>query len=307
MRRVTAPLEAMGARFKGGDTLPLTLHGGDLRGIRHRNVPWSAQVKSAILLAGLRADGKVEVDEPTPTRDHSEIMLRAFGAEVERNGTRVRLGRQRRLEARLVTIPGDPSSAAFAWAAAAAVPESQITTRDVLLNPLRSGFLMALQRMGGDLALDNVRGRHGETIGDVRVRHSPLFGAEFTAEEIPSMIDEIPALAVAAAFARGETRIEGLEELRHKESDRLAALVGGLKSCGVEARAEGDALIVEGGRPKGGARIDSGGDHRIAMAFLVLGLGADQPVTVTGAGMIATSFPGFAETMRGLGAEIERR
>lgn len=307
MRRVTAPLEKMGARFEGGDTLPLTLHGGGLQAIRHRNVPPSAQVKSAILLAGLRAEGEVEVDEPTPTRDHTEIMLRAFGAEVERSGTSVRLGLQRRLEARLLNIPGDPSSAAFAWAAAVAVRESEITTRDVLLNPLRSGFLMALQRMGGDLALDNVRGRHGETIGDVRVRHSPLFGAEFTAEEIPSMIDEIPALAVAAAFARGETRIEGLEELRHKESDRLAALVGGLKSCGVEARAEGDALIVEGGRPKGGARIDSGGDHRIAMAFLVLGLGADQPVTVTGAGMIATSFPGFAETMRGLGAEIERR
>ena len=306
MRRVTAPLEAMGARFEGGDTLPLTLHGGGLRGINHVNTPPSAQVKSAILLAGLHCEGDVEIAEPIPSRDHSEIMLRAFGAEVEQSGRVIRLGQQRRLKGRLVTIPADPSSAAFALAAASIVPESEVTVRDLLLNPLRSGFLMALQRMGGDLALDNIRGRDGETIGDVRVRHAPLFGAEFVPEEVPSMIDEIPALAIAAAFARGETRIEGLAELRYKESDRLEAMVEGLQACGVEAGAEGDSLIVDGGRVRGGASVDSRGDHRIAMAFLVLGLGADEPVTVTDGGMIATSFPGFAEAMRGLGAEIRR-
>jgi 3-phosphoshikimate 1-carboxyvinyltransferase len=306
MRRVTEPLEAMGARFDGGDTLPLTLHGGGLRGIHHVNIPPSAQVKSAILLAGLSANGDVEVAEPTPSRDHTEIMLRTFGAEVETSGRLIRLGAQRRLKGRLVTIPPDPSSAAFAWAAAAIVPGSEVTVRDVLLNPLRSGFILALQRMGGDVALNNVRGRDGETIGDVRVRQGPLFGAEFTAEEIPSMIDEIPALAVVAACARGETRIEGVAELRHKESDRLEAMVEGLRKCGADARSEGDALVVTGGKVRGGATVDSRGDHRIAMAFLVLGLAAEEPVTVTDAAMIATSFPGFAETMRSLGADIVR-
>ena len=304
MRRVAAPLEAMGARLDGGDTLPLTLRGGGLHGIHHVNTPPSAQVKSAVLLAGLRAEGEVEIAEPVPSRDHTEIMLRAFGAEVEQDGRVVRLGPQRRLKGRLATIPADPSSAAFPLAAAAIVPGSEVTVRDVLLNPLRSGFLMALQRMGADLQLDNVRGRDGETIGDVRVRHAPLFGADFAAEEIPSMIDEIPALAVVAAFARGETRIDGLAELRHKESDRLDAMLTGLQACGVPAQCEGDSLIVQGGRVSGGAVVDSRGDHRVAMAFLVLGLGAAEPVAVTDASMIGTSFPGFGEAMRGLGAEI---
>lgn len=304
MRRLTTPLEAMGARFDGGDTLPLTLHGGRLQGINHVNTPPSAQVKSAILLAGLQAQGAVEIAEPLPSRDHSEIMLRAFGADVEQDGRVVRLGSQRRLTGRLVTVPADPSSAAFALAAAAVVPGSEVTVRDISLNPLRSGFLMALQRMGADLQLHNVRGRDGETIGDAQVRHGPLFAADFEPEEIPSMIDEIPALAMVAAVARGESRIDGLGELRHKESDRLEAMAEGLAACGVDARCEGDSLIIQGGQVHGGASVDSRGDHRIAMAFLVLGLGAAGPVTVTGAEMIATSFPGFAEAMRALGALI---
>ena len=307
MRRVAAPLEAMGARVEGGETLPLTLHGGGLGGIHHVNVPASAQVKSAILLAGLNAGGEIEVAEPVPSRDHTEIMLRSFGAEVEQSGRVTRLGHQRQMNGRLVTIPSDPSSAAFALAAAAIVPGSEVTVRDLLLNPLRSGFLMALQRMGADLALDNVRGRDGETIGDVRVRHSPLFGAEFTPDEIPSMIDEIPALGIVAAFARGETRIEGLDELRHKESDRLEAMAEELSACGVEARTDGDALVVQGGRPRGGVSVDSRGDHRMAMALAVLGLAAEEPVTVTGTGVIGTSFPGFAKAMRAIGADIERQ
>ncbi len=305
MRRVRRPLEVMGARFDGGDTLPLTLHGGGLSGIEHLNVPASAQVKSAVLLAGLGSDGPVTVTEPLPSRDHSEIMLRHFGAEVQTDGRVIRLGARRKLEGRLVGVPGDPSSAAFAWAAAAIVPGSEVRTEGVLLNPLRSGFIMALQRMGADVRLDNVRGAQGETIGDVRVRFGPIFGAEFTAEEIPSMVDEIPILAVVAAYARGETRIEGLDELRHKESDRLLLMAEGLSACGVEARADGDALVVVGGPVRGGAAVRTEGDHRIAMAHLVLGLGAAEPVEVDEAEMIATSFPGFREAIRGIGAEIE--
>jgi 3-phosphoshikimate 1-carboxyvinyltransferase len=184
------------------------------------------------------------------------------------------------------------------------VPGSEVTVADVLLNPHRSGFVMALQRMGADVALANVRGRSGETIGDVRVRFGSIFGAEFTAEEIPSMVDEIPILAVVAAAARGETRIEGLDELRHKESDRLALMAEGLSACGVEAFADGDALVVRGGPIRGGANIRTEGDHRIAMSHLVLGLASEQPVTVDEAEMIATSFPTFRGAMRGLGAQI---
>jgi 3-phosphoshikimate 1-carboxyvinyltransferase len=305
MRRVRAPLEAMGVRFEGGDTLPLTVEGPVRQGIAHVNVPASAQVKSSVLLAGLGGDWPVEVTEPVPSRDHTEIMLAEFGAEVERSGPVTRLGFKRGLFGRLVEIGGDPSSAAFALGAAAIVPGSEVTVKNMLLNPHRSGFVMALQRMGADLAMDNIRGRGGETIGDVRVRFGPLFGAEFTPEEIPSMVDEIPILAVIAAGARGETRIEGLDELRHKESDRLALMAQGLSACGVEARADGDALVVRGGAIRGGASVRTEGDHRIAMSHLVLGLAAEQPVTVEEAEMIATSFPSFREAMRGIGARIE--
>lgn len=305
MRRVTGPLEAMGVRIEGGERLPLTVEGPVTRGLAHLNVPASAQVKSAVLLAGLGTDLAVEVAEPVPSRDHTEIMLAEFGVDVERDGQVTRLGAKRTLEARLVEVSGDPSSAAFALGAAAIVPGSEVTVKNVLLNPHRSGFVMALQRMGADLAMDNIRGRGGETIGDVRVRFGPLFGAEFTAEEIPSMVDEIPILAVVAAGARGETRIEGLDELRHKESDRLALMAEGLTACGIEARADGDALVVRGGGIRGGATVRTEGDHRIAMSHLVLGLAAEQPVIVDEAEMIATSFPTFREAMRGIGARIE--
>jgi 3-phosphoshikimate 1-carboxyvinyltransferase len=305
MGRVKRPLEAMGVRFDGGDTLPLTLHGPVTDGIDHHNVPASAQVKSAVLLAGLGTDRPVSVTEPLPSRDHSEIMLAAMGVDVIRDGQTVRLGERRSLQPALLQIAGDPSSAAFALAAAAIVPGSEVTAPDMLLNPQRSGFVMALQRMGADVALANVRGQSGETIGDVRVRYGPIFGAEFTAEEVPSMIDEIPILAVVAAFARGETRIEGLDELRHKESDRLALMEQGLRACGVDARADGDALVIQGGAVPGGAEVATQGDHRIAMAHLVLGLGAGQPVTVDEAEMIATSFPTFVSAMRALGADLK--
>ena len=304
MGRVRRPLEAMGATFSGGDTLPLTLVSGVTRGLAHLNVPASAQVKSAVLLAGLGTDQPVEIAEPVPSRDHTEIMLAAMGADVQRDGSTTTLGPRRKLQAVLTNIAGDPSSAAFALAAAAIVPGSEVTAPNVLLNPHRSGFVMALQRMGADVALAEVRGQGGETIGEVRVRHGPIFGAEFTAEEIPSMVDEIPILAVVAAFARGETRIEGLDELRHKESDRLALMAEGLKACGVDVCIDGDALVIQGGRVRGAAEIQTHGDHRIAMAHLVLGLGAEEPVCVNEAEMIATSFPTFREAMRGIGADI---
>jgi 3-phosphoshikimate 1-carboxyvinyltransferase len=305
MRRVRAPLEAMGVRFEGGDTLPLTVEGPVTRGIAHLNVPASAQVKSAVLLAGLGTSEAVEVAEPVPSRDHTEIMLAEFGVDLERSGSTIRLGEKRSLSGRLVNVAGDLSSAAFALGAAAIVPGSEVTVENVLLNPHRSGFVMALQRMGADLAMSNIRGSGGETIGDVRVRFGPIFGAEFTAEEIPSMVDEIPILAVVAAAARGETRIEGLDELRHKESDRLALMAEGLAACGVDARADGDALVIQGGPVRGGAEVRTEGDHRIAMSHLVLGLAAGEPVTVDEADMIATSFPTFREAMRAIGAAIE--
>jgi 3-phosphoshikimate 1-carboxyvinyltransferase len=305
MRRVRSPLEAMGAHFGGGDTLPLTVHGPVTSGISHLNNPASAQVKSAVLLAGLGTDQPVEIIEQVPSRDHTEIMLRTMGVEVESDGNVIRLGSKRELSGGLLQISGDPSSAAFALAAAAIVPGSEVTAPDMLLNPLRSGFILALQRMGADVRLDNVRGHSGETIGDVRVRHGPIFGAEFAPEEIPSMIDEVPILAVVAACAKSETRIEGLDELRHKESDRLALMVQGLQSCGVRARAEDAAMIINGGAVRGGAEVETKGDHRIAMAHLVLGFAAEEPVTVDNAEMIATSFPTFGGAMRGIGAPIE--
>jgi len=304
MRRVTAPLERMGARIEGGDRLPLTVHGARLGGIDHRNVPASAQVKSAIFLAGLSTSAPVRIEEPLPSRDHSEIMLRQFGVEIEG----ATLGEQRRLTGCTLAIAGDPSSAAFPIVAAAIVPGSTITVPNVLVNPLRTGLFETLEAMGADLALSGERVQSGEIVADLRLGYAALQPCQVSAAQIPSMIDEIPALAVACAFADGESVIEGLAELKVKESDRLGAVVAGLVACGVAAVADGDALRIFGrGRVRGGARVVTHGDHRIAMAFLTLGLGAEQPVEVDQAEMIATSFPGFVEVMRGLGASIEER
>lgn len=304
MRRVREPLEAMGARFEGGDTLPLTLHGGGLRGIEHLNVPASAQVKSAILLAGLRASGPVRVIEPQPSRDHSEIMLDAFGAEVMTRDGVVELGNRRQLRGARIDIWGDPSAAAFGWVAAAIVPGSSVETRGVMVNPLRVGILKWLERMGADATMLNPSRVSGEQVTAVTVRHGRLHAVEVPANAAPAMIDEYPLLAVAAAFASGTSVFHGLGELRVKESDRLSAIAEGLQRCGVEARIDGDTLSVTGGPVAGGA-VTTHGDHRIAMAFLVLGLGAQEPVSVDRAEMIATSFPGFVAAMRGIGGRIE--
>ena len=309
MRRITDPLTRMGARIEGGDRLPITVHGARLGGIEFRNVPASAQVKSAILLAGLGTSAGVSVTEPVPSRDHSEIMLAQFGCKVGIDDTSegwvASLGSERRLTACQLAIAADPSSAAFPLLAAAIVPGSEVSVRGTLVNPLRTGFHETLEAMGVDIELSNERIQSGEIVADMRIRYSTLKPCHIRAEQVPAMIDEIPALAVACAFADGESVIEGLAELRIKESDRLGAMVAGLAACGVSAIADGDSLRVFGrGEVRGGASIATKSDHRIAMAFLALGLGAEQPVEVDEAEMIGTSFPGFVEVMRSIGAQI---
>lgn len=309
MGRVTGPLIRMGARVGGDDRLPLTIHGERLGGIEYRNVPPSAQVKSAILLAGLSTDAPVRIVEPVPSRDHSEIMLAAFGCPTIVDDTPagwvISLGDQRRLRGCNLTIGADPSSAAFPLVAAAISPGSDVLARGVIVNPLRTGLYETLETMGANVELSNERIQSGEIVADIRIRYAPLRSCHVSGERIAAMIDEIPALAIACAFADGESVIEGLAELRVKESDRLGAIVAGLTSCGVAAFADGDVLRIFGrGSVRGGGRVATHGDHRIAMAFLILGLGAKEPVEVDEAAMIATSFPGFIETMRGIGAEI---
>jgi len=305
MERVLAPLREMGARTEGS-TLPVIIHGGDLHGLCFVNEKASAQVKSAILFAGLRATGAVEVIEPRPSRDHSENMLRAFGCEVSSDNGKIALGANRQLTGTGVSIPGDPSSAAFPVVAALLIPGSKITVRNMMTNPLRTGLLTTLREMGADIRRQNVRTEGGEQVADVTIAASSLSGVDVSSDRAPSMIDEYPILAVAAAFASGRTVMHGLSELRVKESDRLSAIIAGLRACGVRANDEGDTLIVEGlgGSPRGGADVRTHHDHRIAMSFLILGLASERPVTVDSADMIATSFPNFVPLMRSLGAEI---
>jgi 3-phosphoshikimate 1-carboxyvinyltransferase len=310
MQRVTLPLMRMGAKMQGGDGLPITIDGAHLAGIEHRNVPASAQVKSAILLAGLGTSSPVKVIEPVPSRDHTEIMLHQFGCEVsiddEPDGWTTALGTRRALAGCELSIGADPSSAAFPLVAAAIVEGSDVMVRGMLVNPLRTGLYEVLEQMGAEIELSNERIQSGEIVADVRVRSARLLPCHVHAEQVPAMIDEIPALAAACAFADGESIIEGLAELRVKESDRLGAIVAGLTACGVSVVVEGDTLRIFG-REKvpGGACVATQGDHRIAMAFLTLGLAAERPVEVDEAQMIATSFPGFAEIMRSLGADIQ--
>jgi 3-phosphoshikimate 1-carboxyvinyltransferase len=312
MDHVAEPLRDMGARIGGGPTLPMEVKGGGLKGINFVNETASAQVKSAILLAGLHADGEVEIFEPSRSRDHSERMLRAFGAEVDAQpageGARVRLSGRRKLEGTKITVPADPSSAAFPLVASLLTERSSIRLRGVLANPLRFGLFETLIEMGADLGVEGRRAVSGEEVADLVARSSNLGSIDVPATRAPSMIDEYPILAVAAACAAGVSVLRGLSELRVKESDRLAAIVEGLRACGVDAWIEEEALFVQGcgGPPPGGARVRSFGDHRIAMAFLVLGLCARQAVEIDQADMIDTSFPAFAELMHGLGAKVER-
>ena len=311
MNRVLKPLGEMGATWiaRSNGRLPLTLKGGNLQRLAYRLPEPSAQVKSAVLLAGLNAAGGAEVIEPEPTRDHTERMLRAFGAAVDVTedgaGRRVVLPGGQKLTGTRIRVPGDPSSAAFPLVAALITPGSEVTVEGVLLNALRIGLFDTLGEMGADLAVTNVRDEGGETVADVTARYSQLEGVETPPERAPAMIDEYPILAVAAAFAKGRTVMRGIGELRVKESDRIALMAKGLTSCGVAVEDGPDYMIVSGAETvKGGARVVTHGDHRIAMSHLVLGLAAEQPVSVDEPGMIATSFPGFVELMRGLGGDI---
>ena len=315
MNRVMTPLKAMGASFAGrsGGRLPLTLQGGALTRIDYRLPEPSAQVKSAVLLAGLHADGGAGVIEPEATRDHTERMLRAFGAVIEvedREGERhINLPGGQTLTGTAIMVPGDPSSAAFPLVAALITPGSEVTVEGVLLNVLRTGLFTTLQEMGADLTISNRREAGGEAVGDVTARYSALRGVDVPPERAPSMIDEYPILAVAAAFAEGATHMRGIGEMRVKESDRIALMAQGLAACGVGVEEEPEGLIVVGAAranhpAAGGARVVTKGDHRIAMSHLVMGLASDAAVSVDEPGMIATSFPGFVEMMRGLGGEI---
>lgn len=313
MGRVTEPLSLMGARFETspGGRLPLTMAGlCPAVPIRYVLPVASAQVKSAILLAGLNAPGITTVVEKEATRDHSERMLRGFGATVTveeaAEGRVISVTGEAELTGQRITVPGDPSSAAFPMVAALIVPGSDVTIENVGINPTRAGLITALQAMGASITLLNERTVGGEPVADLHVKASALKGIEVPTEIAPSMIDEYPILFIAAALAEGRTVARGLEELRVKESDRIAVMANGLKACGVEVEELPDGIIIHGrGGEKvpGGATVASHLDHRIAMSFAVLGLVAQQPVTVDDARPIATSFPDFVSLMTGLGAE----
>jgi 3-phosphoshikimate 1-carboxyvinyltransferase len=313
MARVVAPLEAFGISYEGQGPkalMPLTLHGAkDAKAITTTVKVASAQVKSALLLAALNAHGTTHITQTTLTRDHTEKMLAAFGAQISvvpdgHGGETISVWGRVKLSGRDVEVPRDPSSAAFPLVSALIVPGSEIELPGILLNSRRTGLIETLLEMGAKIEIQNERISGGEKIGDLVVRHSQLKGVEVAASRAPSMIDEYPILAVAAAFASGKTAMRGLEELRVKESDRLEAVARGLKLNGVSYQIEGDDLIVEGGSVPGGGTVPTHMDHRIAMAFLTMGLASEKPVTVDDVAMIATSFPEYQDLMRGLGAEF---
>ena len=303
MDRVVEPLRRMGARITGRDggrLAPLAIDGAPLRPITYATPVASAQVKSAILLAGLFAHGETAVTEPSPSRDHTERMLAVFGVPVLRSGLTVRVTGPAVLSAAALRVPGDISSAAFFLVAAAIVPGSVVTVRDVGLNPTRTGVLDALRAMGAAVEVDNVRDAGGEPAGDVTVRAASLHGTAIGGELVPRLIDELPVLAVAASVADGETVIRDAAELRVKESDRIAALARELGAVGARVEAQPDGLAIRGVPRLRGGRAASGGDHRVAMALAVAGLRAADPVTVDDTDCIRTSFPGFEETLRRL-------
>lgn len=317
MGRVTDPLSLFGAQAFGraGGRLPMTVVGAaDPVPVRYTLPMPSAQVKSAVLLAGLNAPGQTVVIEPEATRDHTERMLRGFGAEVEvedtPEGRVITLTGQPELVAQTVAVPRDPSSAAFPVCAALIVPGSEITVPGVSQNPTRNGLFTTLIEMGADLTFENPREEGGEPVADLRVRYSPgLKGVETPPERAASMIDEFPILSVVAAAAAGRTVMNGVKELRVKESDRIDAMARGLEACGVRVAETEDTLIVHGcgaGGVPGGATVESRLDHRIAMSFLCLGLVAQKPVKVDDGEPIATSFPVFEPLMAALGATITR-
>ena len=313
MRRIIEPVELIGAHavsVTDGGRLPITLAGArDPMPVVYRTPVPSAQIKSAVLLAGLAAPGETTVIESEASRDHTERLLAHFGADVrvadEDTGRWIRLQGQPELVPAPVMVPADPSSAAFPMVAALIVPGSELVLTEVMTNPLRTGLMLTLREMGADIEVLERRADRGEEMAGLRVRASALRGVEVPAERAPSLIDEYPILAVAASFAEGTTVMRGLKELRVKESDRLAAVADGLRATGVDVEVECDDLIVHGrARPLGGATVTTHMDHRIAMAFLVMGLASEKPVGVDDASFIATSFPAFPALMRAAGADL---
>jgi len=300
MARVVEPLSRMGARIEAlgeGGRPPLVIHGAPLRGCHHELKIASAQVKSAILLAGLQAKGLTVVEEPAKSRDHTERMLSAFGARVAVEGRKVEIFGPQELEGTEVELVGDLSSAAFLIVAAALVPGSDLRVERVGLNPTRTGLLDLLAEMGGDLSLVRQGEVAGEPVGMVEVRSSELKGIEVGGERLLRAIDEFPILCVAASLAEGDTRITGAGELRVKESDRIAAMACELRKLGARVEELSDGLVIRGGERLRGARLESHGDHRIAMALAVAGLVARGETEVEGAEVVAVSFPGFFECL----------
>ncbi len=300
MLRVVAPLRQMGAVIDGreyGNHAPLFVRGGELDGIEHEMTVASAQVKSALLLAGMGASGTTTVIEPAPSRDHTERMLASCGVPIRRSDGAVALDGGVAPSPLELTVPGDISAAAFFLAAAACLPGSELTVTGVGLNPTRTGFLEVLRAMGAELDITETEEVTGEPCGSITVRAAPLRGVEIGADIVARLIDEIPILAVVATQAEGETVVRGAAELRLKESDRIDALVNGLRRLGVPVEALPDGLVVRGPAPLGGGRVESRGDHRIAMSFAVAGLVASEKVTVQGWSCVDTSFPGFSELL----------
>ncbi len=314
MGRVMEPLSNMGAFFESQNNgrMPIVLHGAqEPIPISYELPVPSAQVKSAILLAALNTPGKTIVIENAPTRDHTENMLKLFGAELEvercpSGKVRIELNGYPELSSKTITIPGDPSSAAFPGIAALIIPGSNVTIENVCINPLRSGYLDTLQEMGADVKITNPLNVGGELMGDLTYRYTELNGVTVPSERAPLMIDEYPIIAIAAAFAAGKTRLCGLAELRVKESNRFLAIVEGLTACGVVVDTDKDDIVIEGcgGPPPGGAEISVNLDHRVAMSYLVMGLAARKPVVINDGAPIETSFPNFRNLMNELGAKI---
>ncbi len=304
MDRVALPLRKMGASIfgrEGGKYPPLTVIGKEkLRGIKFKSPKASAQVKSAVLLAGLFTDEEVEVIEPSKSRDHTERMLKAFGVEVIVEGLKVRLGRERELQGDLeISVPADISSAAFFIVGALITPGSELLLKDVILNPTRTGILKVIERMGGDFKVENLRESSGEEIGDIYVKYSPdLKATVIKGEEIPTLIDELPVIALLATQAEGKTVIRDAQELRVKESDRIKSTVLNLKRIGAKAEELPDGMVIRGKTPLKGGKVDSFGDHRIAMTFITASLISEGPIEVSDVECIKTSYPNFFEDLR---------
>lgn len=304
MRRIIEPLTAMGAEVASADgRAPLTVGGGNLHAIDWQPAVASAQVKSAILLAGLRARGRTTVRERAPTRDHTERAFPVFGLEIVTEGLAVSVdgGQTPAAPAEPLSVPGDPSSAAVWAAAAAAVPGSTVRLENVCLNPRRLGFVAALERMGAEITLREAGEQAGEPVGTIEVAHGHHASTTIEPDEVPGVIDELPILAARAALGSG-LAVSGAGELRVKESDRISALVAGLRALGVDAREQPDGFVIEGGRRPAGGTADAAGDHRLVLALAVVALGATGPSTITGAEAVAVSYPGFAHDLGALTA-----